>query len=567
MELTWKSFLLTLSLVLPTTVVVAESTVPTPTEASEETETIVSPESTSVKELPSTHPPETVDEFEVISAEDEREILAEEGTTPEEQVRLEKLIEADQYYQSGQLAEAQRLYQEAKEPFAAEVVAEAQAEPEPISDPAQLSPAGSVYWRQAQAGIQQRLETKVLVPLSLLTQNQPEFIPGQILYAQALRDYNRPEEAVQVLERAVNLYPNEPELLKAQIASYGQEEKWLEASLTARRFALLNPDHPETETFTTLAAVHLDRYQDELREDLQGNAIANIVTGALGYALTGGLLGPISAVQTTAMLLQGESAVGENVTKRVQNQAPMVEDAEIVNYVQEIGTKLVQVSGRDDFDYEFHIIMDDRLNAFALPGGKIFINAGAIMKTDSEAELAGLLAHELAHAVLSHGFQLATEGNLLANLSQYIPYGGTAANLIVLNYSREMEREADELGTRILAASGYAADGLHNLMLKLGEEKRDHPTPPAWLSTHPNTKERITNLQTQIVRAGYNRYTYEGVFHHQAMSEKMTNLWDAYTNSEEYRIRQERQAQAERQRRLQRIQQLERMQRSRWRYR
>jgi tetratricopeptide (TPR) repeat protein len=281
MKFAWKSFLLTLSLVLPATVAVAESTVPVSTEASEETETIVISESTPAQEIPPTHTPETVEELEV-SADDEGEIAAEEGITPEEQVRLEKLTQADQHYRSGQMAEAQRLYREAKQPFAQEVVAEAQAKPEAISDPEQLSPAGLVYWRQAQAGIQQRLETKVLVPLALLTQNQPEFIPGQVLYAQALRDYNRPEEASQVLERAVNLYPNEPELLKAQISSYGQAEKWLEASLTARRFALLHPDHPEAETFTALAETNMDRYQDELREDIQGNAIANIVTGALG---------------------------------------------------------------------------------------------------------------------------------------------------------------------------------------------------------------------------------------------------------------------------------------------
>ena len=133
--------------------------------------------------------------------------------------------------------------------------------------------------------------------------------------------------------------------------------------------------------------------------------------------------------------------------------------------------------------------MDDSLNAFALPGGKVFVNAGAIMKTDSEAELAGLLAHEVSHAALSHGFQLVTQGNLTANVVRYIPYVGNAAtSLIVMNYSRDMERQADLFGTRVLVNSGYAADGVRNLMEKLHESHQKdekNSQPPEWLSTQP----------------------------------------------------------------------------------
>ncbi|NEO51359.1 MAG: M48 family metalloprotease, partial [Moorea sp. SIO4A3] len=188
---------------------------------------------------------------------------------------------------------------------------------------------------------------------------------------------------------------------------------------------------------------------------------------------------------------------------------------------------LTKVTGRDEFNYEFYVVMDDQLNAFALPGGKIFINAGAILKTKSEAELAGLLAHELSHAVLSHGFQLVTQGNLTANIAQFIPYGGTAANLIVLNYSRNMERQADDLGTKILAASGYAADGLRNLMITLHDQGGPKPLFP-WLSTHPETKERINNLEATIDNNGYNRYTYEGVEKHLEIQKRVAQLLKEY---------------------------------------
>jgi predicted Zn-dependent protease len=305
----------------------------------------------------------------------------------------------------------------------------------------------------------------------------------------------------------------------------------MEASILARQFALFNPDDPDVEGFHQLADENLRQFQKALKNKLIANTIANVFVGAASYALTGGLLGPISALQSSAMLLQGESGVGKSIAKAVQRQAPMVEDEEVVAYVNEIGQRLAKVAGRGEFEYEFYVILDPELNAFALPGGKIFVNAGAIAKTNSEAELAGLLAHELSHAVLSHGFQLASQGNLLSTITQYIPFGGTATNLIVLNYSRNMERQADELGTRILAASGYAADGVHNLMVTLeaeakadAEKGKGEEEPIVWLSTHPQTQERIENLERQIQEEGLNRYAYEGVEHHALIQAKVKEL-------------------------------------------
>ncbi len=450
--------------------------------------------------------------------------------TPEELARQQKLIEADQLYLSGQIEAAQQLYREAKDPFTAE--AEVQEQAAPIYDTAQLTPAGSVYWRQSEAGLEQKLETKILAPLRLLVEQYPEFIPGHLRYAQALEEYDREEESLQVLERATTLYPNEPELLKATIRELGEADKWLEASLTARQFALLHPDNPQAGEFTALAEENLERYRSHLRRKLRGNAIANAITGTLGFILTGNLFGPISAIDTTVLMLRGESAVGESVANRARKQLPMLEDEEVLAYVREVGTKLAIVAGRDDFEYEFYVVMDDKLNAFALPGGKVFINAGAILKTRSEAELAGLLAHELSHAVLSHGFQLVTEGNLIANVTSYFPYGGTAANLIVLDYNRDMERQADALGSRILVSSGYAADGMRNLMVTLDKEEREEPV-FAWLSTHPDTQERINNMESLIERNGYNRYAYEGVGRHIVIQERVAKLLKEYERKEE----------------------------------
>jgi predicted Zn-dependent protease len=173
--------------------------------------------------------------------------------------------------------------------------------------------------------------------------------------------------------------------------------------------------------------------------------------------------------------------------------------------------------------------MDDSLNAFALPGGKVFINAGAITKSYSEAELAGLLGHEISHAVLSHGFQMVTQGNLTASLAAFIPIpevANVAANLIVSSYSREMERQADILGTKLLTTSQYAADGLHNLMITLEEEYGNQGV--SWFASHPHPSDRVAYLKQLIDQGGFNRYAYEGVETHLKMRHKMGQLLTEY---------------------------------------
>ena len=434
--------------------------------------------------------------------------------------RRQKFIEADRLYLRGQIAAAEKLYREVKVPFVKESTTRQPLEP--ILDPTQLSPAGKVYWRETEAGITQKLQSRILVPLRLLVEQYPEFIPGHLRLAEVLQQYEHPKEALGVLEQATSLYPAQPDLLKAKVAALAATKQWMEASLAARQFALLNPKQPQAPEFAQLADENLKRYRKHIRSKLRGNAIANVLTGALGYALTGSLLGPFSAVQTTTMLLRGESDVGESVAKQARKQLEIVEDKVVVDYVNEVGQKLARVAGRNDFKYEFSVVLEDDLNAFALPGGKVFINAGAITRIKSEAELAGLLAHELSHAVLSHGFQLVAEGNLIANVTQFVPLGGTIADLFTLDYNRDMERQADNLGTRLIASKGYAADGLRNLMVTLKQQQKS--SPPIWLASHPAPANRVRYLENLIERNGYNRYAYEGVARHAQINERVRKL-------------------------------------------
>lgn len=341
----------------------------------------------------------------------------------------------------------------------------------------------------------------------------PEFVPGHLRLAEELVGDDKNDEALGVMARAAALYPNQPELQKGLMQQQTQVKQWLEASITARQFSLLNPDHPEAPEFARLSEEYQDRFRARLRTQITNNTIGSFITGALGIAITGSPIPGLSALQTSILLLRGESAVGDAIANRAKRQLPLIENPDVQDYIDRIAQKLTPIAGRE-FNYQFYVVNNEKLNAFALPGGKIFINGGAILKSNSEAELAGLIAHELAHAVLSHGFQIATESAEAGGLTRLIPYvGGLFTSVVVADYSREMERQADVLGTRLLASANYAADGLRNLMVTLGKE--DKPFVAPWFSTHPGSLERVQYLETLITDNGYNRYAYEGIEEHQ----------------------------------------------------
>lgn len=431
--------------------------------------------------------------------------------SPEELARQKLIWEADQLYLAGQVQEAEALYRRAKQPFPESP--EVKPPADPIQAPEQLPPGGRVYWREAQAGKELKLKTRIFVPLRLLVKEYPQFVPGHLQLAEALEADRKPEEALAVMARAAALYPKQPELQKGLIQQQTQSKQWLEASIAARQFALLNPDHPEAPEFSRLSEEYQDRFRARLRTQITNNTIGSFITGALGIAITGSPIPGLSALQTSILLLRGETAVGNAIADRAKRQLPLIEDLEVQAYVDKIAQKLTPIAGRE-FNYQFYVVNDEKLNAFALPGGKIFINGGAILKSNSEAELAGLIAHELSHAVLSHGFQIATESAEAGGLTRLIPYvGGLFTNLVVADYSREMERQADVLGTRLLASANYAADGLRNLMVTLSKE--DKPSVAPWFSSHPGSLERVRYLETLITENGYNRYAYEGIAEHQ----------------------------------------------------
>ncbi len=450
------------------------------------------------------------------------------GLSPEQVKRSELLMEADRYLVAGDRAAADALYRQAKEAkWLAEMTSgEAIV---PITDAEALPPAGRVYWREAQAGLESGFPNRVLVPLELLVKDYPDFLPAQSLYARYLIQQERTEEARQLLEALALRFPYHPDILRAQVQLQMAQERWIEAAITANQFALLNPENPDAAAMEQLAEENLSRFRGEVNASLTRNLVGNIITGAASYFLTGGLFGPFTALNSGILLMQGESALGQQVADQVKRQLPIVTDPEVRDYVNEVGQRLAALAGRDEFNYTFEVVMDDSLNAFALPGGKIFINAGAITNSYSEAELAGLLGHEISHAVLSHGFQMVTQGNLTASLAAFIPIpevANIAANLIVASYSRDMERQSDILGTKLLSTGNYAADGLHNLMSTLEAEYGNRSI--TWFASHPNPGERVSYLKQLIDQGGFDRYTYEGVEKHLTVRKKTIQLINQY---------------------------------------
>ncbi|MFM6002356.1 MAG: tetratricopeptide repeat protein, partial [Sphaerospermopsis kisseleviana] len=143
-------------------------------------------------------------------------------------------------------------------------------------------------------------------PLQLLSEKNPEFVPGHVLLAQALEKYNKPKEAREVLERASSLFPYNPDVAKARVKALEADEQWLEASIAARQFAIVNPDHSENAEFVNIADKNFGRF----RGDLNNQILTTAILGGLGGFLTGDFRSSaFQAVELAKLMLNGESAM------------------------------------------------------------------------------------------------------------------------------------------------------------------------------------------------------------------------------------------------------------------
>ncbi len=209
-----------------------------------------------------------------------------------------------------------------------------------------------------------------------------------------------------------------------------------------------------------------------------------------------------------AISTQQEVALGQQYAAQANQQLPIVEDAALQQYISALGNQLAS-HGRRNLDWHFYIVNTDEVNAFALPGGFVYVNRGVIEKASNLSELAGVLGHEISHVELRHSakqIERAQTANLGVNLAYIllgrapsgveqaaIQVGGTA---VFANYSREAETQADENAVPLLVRTGIDPEGLLTFFQKLLDmQKRQPSTVEQWFATHPTAQDRIADVR------------------------------------------------------------------------
>ncbi len=207
-----------------------------------------------------------------------------------------------------------------------------------------------------------------------------------------------------------------------------------------------------------------------------------------------------------------ERRLGQAFLSQVRKQADIVSDPEINTYIESIGYRLVSQSDNNEQQFTFFVINDPLINAFAAPGGIVGINSGIIMNADSESELAGVVAHEIAHVTQKHmarsvemskKMSIPTMAAMLGAIliATQNPDAGQAALMAVqgasaqaqINFTRANEQEADRIGIQLLARSGFNPRGMTGFFRKLQQSSRFSAQAPEFLRTHPLTTRRIAD--------------------------------------------------------------------------
>lgn len=212
--------------------------------------------------------------------------------------------------------------------------------------------------------------------------------------------------------------------------------------------------------------------------------------------------------------------VGREAAAQIAQQVDIVQDGELQNYVKSLGRRLASTPSAGDYPYEFTLINDPSINAFALPGGPIFVHSGLIRAADNEAQVAGVLGHEIAHVVLRHATNQASKASILqipaaaagillgdgSTAGQIAQIGaGVGLNLLMLKYSRGAEAQADALGARILHEAGYNPIEMARFFETL--EKESGSGGPQFLASHPNPGNRVKAVEAEVRAFPQKQYT------------------------------------------------------------
>ncbi|GHF23232.1 peptidase M48 [Kordiimonas sediminis] len=212
-----------------------------------------------------------------------------------------------------------------------------------------------------------------------------------------------------------------------------------------------------------------------------------------------------------------DAALGLEAMTKVRETAPIVETGPLAEKIKRIGDRIAAISDRPELDWEFVLIDEPVLNAWALPGGKVAVYKKMAEAFEDEAELAAILGHEVSHAVLRHGAEQVSRGQMqnIAVAGLGVIVGSTtddpeiaqaalvlgsvaAAGFVQMPHSRSMELEADDIGTLYMARAGYDPRAAVRVWQKMKQMKEGQGGQPTFLSTHPSDDKRIDRLQAKM---------------------------------------------------------------------
>lgn len=229
------------------------------------------------------------------------------------------------------------------------------------------------------------------------------------------------------------------------------------------------------------------------------------VRAGYGFSLGDILPSAVEILQLSTMSDEREVSIGSQIDAQLKanRNIAIYNNASVRGFVEDIGERLVAVSDRPDLPFTFQVVNDRSINAFATLGGFVYINTGLIALAENEAELAGVVAHEIGHITEKHVIERMKQAAIARGVAGSV--GVDDSVLVGIGYdlalslpsSRRAEYEADEVGLAMLEAAGYAPSGIVTFFEKLAAASGG-ASPPTFLSTHPATESRIRRLDRQI---------------------------------------------------------------------
>jgi len=196
--------------------------------------------------------------------------------------------------------------------------------------------------------------------------------------------------------------------------------------------------------------------------------------------------------------LERERKLGQSLARDVEATSKLITDPVITQYVNRLGQRIAANSDAK-VPFTIKVIESDEINAFSLPGGYLYIDTGMILAVDNEAELAGIMAHEIAHVAARHVTRAETRAAIMRYVSIPLGFGGLAVPMLFMKFGRDAEREADLLGLEYEYAAGYDPQAFVHFFETLhAEEKQKRNLVEKVFSTHPLTEDRIRRAQKEI---------------------------------------------------------------------